>query len=132
MDARIAAGFFGGVFLLDPSRSGWLNRRVFRDSRGHHHPHSPGFLGTRVPKGRTSEAIKKLLNLQRKRPASCEYGKEIDIPVDEAAVGNLVSVWPGETFPVDGVIVEGRTSVDELMSQLRFDAGWMSCRRMLI
>ena len=43
MDVLIAAGFFGGVFLLDPSRSGLVERaRVFRDSRGHHHPHSPG------------------------------------------------------------------------------------------
>jgi Cu+-exporting ATPase len=66
-------------------------------------------------KGRTSEAIKKLLSLQAKTARVVRDGVELDIPVDEVRAGDLVVVRPGEKIPVDGVIVEGRTAVDESM-----------------
>ncbi|MBI3915103.1 MAG: cadmium-translocating P-type ATPase [Chloroflexi bacterium] len=66
-------------------------------------------------KGRTSEAIKKLIGLQAKTARVVRDGKEIDIPVEEVLVGDTVIVRPGEKIPVDGVIVEGSSAVDESM-----------------
>jgi len=66
-------------------------------------------------KGQTSEAIKKLVGLQPKTARIIRDGQEVDIPVEEVAVGDLVVVRPGEKIPVDGVIVEGYSSVDESM-----------------
>ncbi|WP_073071064.1 heavy metal translocating P-type ATPase [Thermosipho atlanticus] len=68
-----------------------------------------------VTKGKTSEAIKKLMGLQPKTALIFQNGQEIEIPVDEVEVGDIVIVKPGEKIPVDGVIVEGHTSVDESM-----------------
>jgi P-type Cu+ transporter len=72
------------------------------------------FLEARA-KGRTSEAIKKLMGLRAKTARVVRGGQEADIPVDEVVVGDIVIVRPGEKIPVDGVIVEGHTSVDESM-----------------
>jgi P-type Cu+ transporter len=72
------------------------------------------FLEARA-KGRTSEAIKKLMGLQAKSARVMRDGAEIEIPIDQVAVGDLVLVRPGEKIPVDGVVVEGRSSVDESM-----------------
>ncbi|MDK2985495.1 MAG: P-type Cu+ transporter [Clostridia bacterium] len=66
-------------------------------------------------KGRTSEAIKKLMGLQAKTASVIREGKEMDIPVEEVQVGDIVVVRPGEKIPVDGEIVEGSSSVDESM-----------------
>jgi len=66
-------------------------------------------------KGQTSEAIKKLMGLQAKTAKVVRDGNEIEIPVDEVLVGDIVIVRPGEKIPVDGVVVEGRSSVDESM-----------------
>ncbi|MBI3177969.1 MAG: copper-translocating P-type ATPase, partial [Chloroflexi bacterium] len=63
----------------------------------------------------TSEAIKKLIGLQAKTARVVRDGKEIDIPVEEVLVGDTVIVRPGEKIPVDGVIVEGSSAVDESM-----------------
>jgi len=68
-----------------------------------------------LAKGKTSEAIKKLMNLSPKIAAVIRNGKEIKIPVDEVAVGDIVVVRPGEKIPVDGVILEGNSSIDESM-----------------
>ncbi|KLO22456.1 MULTISPECIES: heavy metal translocating P-type ATPase [unclassified Marinitoga] len=68
-----------------------------------------------VTKGKTSEAIKKLMGLQPKTALIQQDGKELEIPVDEVEVGDIVIVKPGEKIPVDGVIIEGHTSVDESM-----------------
>jgi len=64
-------------------------------------------------KGRTSEAIKKLLGLQPKTSRVIRNGKEEDIPTEELKVGDIIIVRPGEKIPVDGEIVEGASSVDE-------------------
>jgi Cu+-exporting ATPase len=68
-----------------------------------------------VSKGKTSEAIKKLMNLAPKTAKIVRDGVEIEIPVEEVQAGDIISVRPGERIPVDGVITEGRTSVDESM-----------------
>jgi len=66
-------------------------------------------------KGRTSEAIKKLIGLQAKTATIILNGAETQIPVEDVAVDNVVVVRPGEKIPVDGIIVEGSSSVDESM-----------------
>lgn len=74
-----------------------------------------GRLLESIAKGRTSEAIKKLMGLQAKTARIVRDGKEIDIPVEDVQVGDMVLVRPGEKVPVDGVIKEGFSSVDESM-----------------
>jgi len=66
-------------------------------------------------KGKTSEAIKKLLNLKAKSAHILVGGKETEIPVDDVKVGDIIVVRPGEKIPVDGSIIDGKTSVDESM-----------------
>jgi len=66
-------------------------------------------------KGRTSEAIKKLLDLAPKTAKVIKDGEEIEIPAEEVAVGDIVAVRPGEKIPVDGIVISGETSVDESM-----------------
>jgi Cu+-exporting ATPase len=66
-------------------------------------------------KGRTSEAMKRLLGLRAKTARVIRDGQEMDVPVQEVSVGDLVVVRPGEKIPVDGALVEGRSSVDESM-----------------
>jgi len=66
-------------------------------------------------KGRTSEAIKKLMGLQAKTARVIRNGQELDIPVEEVLVGDVVLVRPGEKVPVDGEVVEGASAVDESM-----------------
>ncbi|MFQ5679329.1 MAG: heavy metal translocating P-type ATPase [Gemmatimonadota bacterium] len=66
-------------------------------------------------RGRTSEAIRKLLDLQAKTARVLRDGREVDVPVEEVLVGDLVVVRPGEKVPVDGVITDGRSAVDESM-----------------
>jgi Cu+-exporting ATPase len=66
-------------------------------------------------KGRTSEAIKKLIGLQAKTARVVRDGHEQDIPVEEVRVGETVIVRPGEKIPVDGVVIEGASAVDESM-----------------
>jgi len=72
------------------------------------------FLEARA-KGKTSEAIKKLLSLKAKTATLFKDGKEFEVPVDEIAVGNILIVKPGEKVPVDGVVTEGFTAIDESM-----------------
>jgi Cu+-exporting ATPase len=66
-------------------------------------------------KGQTSEAIKKLIGLQAKTAKVLRNGQEMDVPVEEVVIGDLVIVRPGEKIPVDGLVKEGRSSVDESM-----------------
>lgn len=66
-------------------------------------------------KGRTSEAIKKLMGLQAKTAKVVRDGQEIDISVEDVQVGDLVIVRPGEKVPVDGILKEGFSTIDESM-----------------
>ncbi len=74
-----------------------------------------GKLLEATAKGRTSEAIKKLMGLQPKTARVVRGGVERDIPIEEVQVGDLIVVRPGERIPVDGVVTEGRSTVDESM-----------------
>lgn len=68
-----------------------------------------------VSKGRTSEAIKKLMGLTPKTAIVIQDEKEIEIPIEEVEVGDIILVKPGEKVPVDGEVIEGLTSIDESM-----------------
>jgi Cu+-exporting ATPase len=72
------------------------------------------FLEARA-KGKTSEAIKKLIGLQPKTARVIRDGNEVDIPVGDVTLGDIVVVRPGEKIPVDGILKEGYSSVDESM-----------------
>lgn len=74
-----------------------------------------GKLLEAIAKGRTSEAIKKLIGLQAKTARVIRDGQEMDIPVEDVEVGDIIVVRPGEKVPVDGVIIEGNSSLDESM-----------------
>jgi P-type Cu+ transporter len=66
-------------------------------------------------KGKTSEAIKKLIGLQARTARVVRDGAELDVPVEAVLAGDVVVVRPGEKIPVDGVLLEGGSSVDESM-----------------
>lgn len=66
-------------------------------------------------KAGTGEAIKKLIGLQAKTAKVIRNKKEIDIPIDEVIAGDLIRVRPGEKIPVDGIIIEGESAIDESM-----------------
>jgi Cu+-exporting ATPase len=66
-------------------------------------------------KGQTSEAIKKLIGMQAKTARVVKDGNETDIPVEDVEIGDMILVRPGEKVPVDGIIKEGYSSVDESM-----------------
>jgi len=68
-----------------------------------------------VSKGKTSEAIKKLMELQPKTAVVIRNGQEFDIPVSDVLVGDFILIKPGGKIPVDGVVVEGVTSINEAM-----------------
>ena len=68
-----------------------------------------------IAKGKTSEAIRKLAGLAPKTAIVIQDGKEIVIPIEEVEVGDILLVKPGDRIPVDGEVIEGRTSVDESM-----------------
>ncbi|WP_049779927.1 heavy metal translocating P-type ATPase [Alkalihalophilus pseudofirmus] len=66
-------------------------------------------------KGRTSQAIQKLLGLQAKTARVIRNGEEVEIPAEEVIVGDVVIIKPGEKVPVDGELIEGRSAIDESM-----------------
>jgi Cu+-exporting ATPase len=116
MDTLIALGtsaaYFYSVFL------------VLSNPGGHNYFEAASMLITLVMLGRfleavamgkTNESIKKLMGLSPKIAVVKRKGKELSIPIDDVRVGDIVMVKPGEKIPVDGVIVEGSSSVDESM-----------------
>jgi len=66
-------------------------------------------------KGQTSQAIRKLISLQAKTARVVRNGQEVEIPIEDVVVGDTVVVRPGAKIPVDGIIVEGQSAVDESM-----------------
>lgn len=66
-------------------------------------------------KGRSSEAIKKLIGLQPKTANVVRDGKEVKVPIEEVTIGDRVVVRPGEKIAIDGVVIEGNSAVDESM-----------------
>ncbi|GIP39015.1 copper-translocating P-type ATPase [Paenibacillus sp. J31TS4] len=74
-----------------------------------------GKLFEALAKGRTSEAIKSLMGLQAKTALVVRDGQELTVPVEEVLTGDIVLVRPGDKVPVDGIVLEGISSVDESM-----------------
>ncbi|MBI3109809.1 copper-translocating P-type ATPase [Candidatus Daviesbacteria bacterium] len=72
------------------------------------------FLEAKAKAG-TSEAIKKLIGLQAKTARVVKNGKEVDVPISDVVAGDVIRVRPGEKIAVDGIILEGQSSVDESM-----------------
>ncbi|MBI3977143.1 MAG: heavy metal translocating P-type ATPase [Chloroflexi bacterium] len=72
------------------------------------------FLEARA-KGQTAGAIKRLMGLRPKTARVVRGGQEVDVPVERVLVGDVVRVRPGEKIPVDGVVLDGRSAVDESM-----------------
>ncbi|MEK6894329.1 MAG: copper-translocating P-type ATPase [Nanoarchaeota archaeon] len=66
-------------------------------------------------RGRASEEIRKLLELGAKNATVVRDGKEMEIPIDEVRLGDVIIVKPGEKIPTDGIVVKGESSVDESM-----------------
>ena len=116
MDLLIAMGSSAAYFYSLPITFGWLHGHAYFETAAVIITliRLGKFLEARA-KGRTSEAIKKLLSLQPKKARVYREGSEIEIPVDEVSVGDIVVVKPGEKMAVDGVIIEGQSSVDESM-----------------
>ncbi len=68
-----------------------------------------------VSKGKTSEAIKKLMGLAPKTAVVIRDGNEVETPIDEVEIDDIILVKPGEKIPVDGIVTEGNTAIDESM-----------------
>lgn len=68
-----------------------------------------------IVRGKASEAVRKLLDLQPRTATLISDGKEVQIPIEEVKIGDLLLVRPGERIPADGVIVEGYSSIDQSM-----------------
>jgi P-type Cu+ transporter len=116
MDVLIVLGSSAAFFYSLPVVFGWLSGHVYFETAaviitliklGK-------YLEARA-KGRTSEAIKKLMGLRAKTARVERAGVEMEIPVEDVRVGDYVLVRPGEKIPVDGVVVEGHSAVDESM-----------------
>jgi Cu+-exporting ATPase len=116
MDVLIVMGSSAAFFYSLPITFGWLMGHVYYETAaviitliklGK-------FLEARA-KGRTSEAIKKLMGLRAKTARVIRDNVEVEVPVDDVRVGDVVLVKPGEKIPVDGVVVEGRSAIDESM-----------------
>ena len=116
MDVLIAMGSSAAYFYSLPIVFGWFEGHVYFETAaviitliklGK-------YLEARA-KGRTSEAIKKLMSLRAKTAHIERDGQELEAPVDEVRLGDIVLVRPGEKIPVDGVVIEGRSAVDESM-----------------
>jgi Cu+-exporting ATPase len=116
MDVLIAMGSSVAYLYSLPIVFGWLAGHVYLETAAVIITliRLGKFLEARA-KGRTSEAIKKLMSLRAKTARVVRAGQELEIPTDNVRVGDLVLVRPGEKVPVDGVVVEGRSAVDESM-----------------
>ncbi len=116
MDVLIAMGSSAAYFYSIPVMLGWIPGHVYFETAA--------VIITLIKlgkyleakaKGRTSEAIKKLMGLRAKTARVVRDGTELEIQAEDVLVGDIVLVRPGEKIPVDGVIVEGRSAVDESM-----------------
>ena len=116
MDVLIAMGSSVAFLYSLPITFGWLEGHVYYETAAVIITliRLGKYLEARA-KGRTSEAIKKLMGLRAKTAIVVRAGLEVEVPVDDVRVGDVVLVKPGEKIPVDGVVVEGRSAVDESM-----------------
>ncbi|WP_036746777.1 heavy metal translocating P-type ATPase [Paenibacillus sp. UNC451MF] len=123
MDVLVALGTSAAYFY-----SLYLTIQWALGANGHHAPEMYyetsailitlillGKLFEMLAKGRTSEAIKKLMGLQAKTALVIRDGQELSVAVEDVIVGDVVLVKPGEKIPVDGEVLDGISSVDESM-----------------
>ena len=116
MDVLVAMGSSAAYFYSVPVAFGWLPGHVyFETSAVIITLIKIGKLLEARSKGRTSEAIKKLINLQPKIATVIRDGTEIEIPVEKVVLDDIVIVKPGSRIPVDGQITQGHSTVDESM-----------------
>ncbi len=117
MDVLIAMGSSAAYFYSLPILFGWL-------MHGHLYFETAAVIVTLIvlgkflearAKGHTSEAIKRLMGLRAKTARIVRDGIEADIAIDDVRVGDLVIVRPGEKIPVDGLVIDGKSTVDESM-----------------
>ncbi|MFH1868820.1 MAG: heavy metal translocating P-type ATPase [Candidatus Omnitrophota bacterium] len=123
MDTLVALGVGSAyIYSLYASVAMWLGSRVFTMENLYYE--IAGFLIAfillgklleSIAKGKTSEAIKKLMGLQPKTAIVIREGQEVEIPVDDVVVDDVIIVKPGQKIPVDGVVIDGYSSVDESM-----------------
>ncbi len=116
MDVLIAMGSSAAYLYSLPVVFGWLEGHVYLETAAVIITliRLGKFLEARA-KGRTSDAIRKLMSLRAKTARVIRDGVEMEVPTDDVRLGDLVLVRPGEKIPVDGVVVEGRSTVDESM-----------------
>lgn len=116
MDVLIVLGSSAAFLYSLPITFGWMSGHVYYETAAVIITliRLGKYLEARA-KGRTSEAIKKLMSMRAKTATVLREGVESEVPVDEVRVGDVVLVRPGEKIPVDGVVVEGRSAVDESM-----------------
>lgn len=116
MDVLVAMGSSAAFLYSLPITFGWISGHVYFETAaviitlikvGK-------YLEARA-KGKTSEAIKKLMGLHARTARVLKNGVETEIPVEEVVVGDVILVKPGEKIAVDGVIIEGSSTVDESM-----------------
>ncbi len=116
MDVLISIGTSAAYLYSIPIALGWIPGHVYFETAAViiTMTRLGKFLEARA-KGQTSEAIKKLMSLRPQNARVLRNGNEMVIPAEEVRVGDLVIVRPGEKIAVDGVVVEGRSAVDESM-----------------
>jgi Cu+-exporting ATPase len=116
MDVLIAMGSSVAYLYSLPVTFGWLDGHVYFETAAVIITliRLGKFLEARA-KGRTSDAIKKLMGLRPKTARIVRDGLELEVPVDEVLVGDIVIVRPGEKIAVDGVVIDGRSAADESM-----------------
>ncbi len=116
MDVLIVMGSSAAFLYSLPVTFGWIEGHVYYETAAVIITliRLGKYLEARA-KGRTSEAIKKLMGLRAKTARVVRDGMEVEVPVDDVRVGDVVIVRPGEKIPVDGVVVDGRSAIDESM-----------------
>lgn len=116
MDVLIAMGSSAAFLYSLPITFGWLEGHVYFETAAVIITliRLGKFLEARA-KGRTSDAIKKLMALRPPTARAVRAGQILDISIDDVIVGDIIIIRPGEKFPVDGIIQSGQTAVDESM-----------------
>ena len=116
MDVLVAMGSSAAYFYSIPIIFGWVPGHVYFETSAVIITlvRLGKFLEAKA-KGGASDAIRKLMDLRPRKAYVVRDGIEVEIPVDGVEVGDMVLVHPGEKIPVDGVVVDGRSSVDESM-----------------
>ncbi len=116
MDVLVAMGSSTAYLYSIPILLGWVEGHAYFESAAVIITliRLGKFLEARA-KGHTSDAIKKLLNLQAKTARVLRAGKEVEIKVDEVRAGDILLARPGEKIAVDGIVIEGATTLDESM-----------------